>query len=409
MSKKLTQEEFVQKVNDKYDGKYEIVGEYIDAKTPIKIKHKSCGTVFPKIPNKITSKGRNCSCPVCDGYKAKKPLVGINDLWTTHPEIAKLLKNSEDGYKCSKGTNDNIDFLCPYCNGIVNKSIYEVVNRGYLPCPFCSVGKSYPNRFMANLLRTLNIEFIKEYTISPYSYQYDFYFVIKNKKYIVEMDGGIGHGNKEWGGEKDVRGLEIDMIKDDICLKNNIEIIRINCNYENNRFEHIRQSIFNSKLNLLFDFAEIDFNYIDKISCSSLVIDIANYWNNGIRSYDKLMKLTNLSHATVRNYLKNACNKNYISESYENILQKIRYESNKKISNSKSYRIMCDQTKEVFSSIKEAQRQMHVSGIRLYLCGQQAYAGKLPNGTKLTWTKLSNEQYEQMLSKEHSAECSFLI
>lgn len=29
-------------------------------------------------------------CPVCAG---KKVLVGYNDLWTTHPEIAKLLKD----------------------------------------------------------------------------------------------------------------------------------------------------------------------------------------------------------------------------------------------------------------------------------------------------------------------------
>lgn len=29
-------------------------------------------------------------CPVCAG---KKVLIGYNDLWTTHPEIAKLLKD----------------------------------------------------------------------------------------------------------------------------------------------------------------------------------------------------------------------------------------------------------------------------------------------------------------------------
>lgn len=29
-------------------------------------------------------------CPVCAG---KKVLIGYNDLWTTHPEVAKLLKD----------------------------------------------------------------------------------------------------------------------------------------------------------------------------------------------------------------------------------------------------------------------------------------------------------------------------
>ena len=54
MARRLTQEEFVQKVNDKYKGKYEVVGEYVDAQTPIEIKHRSCGTIFPRKPNKIT-------------------------------------------------------------------------------------------------------------------------------------------------------------------------------------------------------------------------------------------------------------------------------------------------------------------------------------------------------------------
>lgn len=409
MSKNLTQDEFVQKVNEKYNGEFEVVSEYVNAKTPVKIRHKACGTVFPRIPNKITTKSRNCTCPICDGYKARTPLMGINDLWSTHPDIAKMLKNPEDGYKVSKGTNGEFDFSCPYCNNTVNKPIFEVVERGYLPCPFCSGGKSYPNRFMANLLRILNVDFISEYKISPYTYLFDFYFIIKNKKYIVEMDGGIGHGNKEWGGCKDFKGLEKDLIKDNICSQNNIKMIRIDCNYTNKRFDYIKQSILNSDLNLLLDFSIIDFSYIDKISCGSQIMQVANFWNDGIKSYDELTLLTNLSHGTVRNYLKKASEYNYVSETYEEILKKIRFASNRKISNSKSYRIMCEQTGEVFCSINEAQRQMGVTGIRNCLTGKQAYAGKLPDGTKLTWTKISNEQYEQMLLKEHSNECSFLM
>lgn len=152
------------------------------------------------------------------------------------------------------------------------------------------------------------------------------------------------------------------------------------------------------------------FKDIDKASCSSLIIDISNYWNNGINSYDQLKELTRLSHATVRTYLKKACENNYITESYNDVLRKIRCSSNKKIAASKSYRIICDQTGELFCSIKEAARKTGVTNIRDYLSGKYTYAGKLSDGTKLTWTKISNEQYEQMLSKEHSnIECSFLM
>lgn len=402
MSKRLTQDEFVQKVNNKYDGKFEVVGDYVNAKTPVQIKHNDCGTIFPRVPNKMTAKGKNCTCPVCDGYKAKKPLIGVNDLWTTHPEIAKLFKNPEDGYKYSKGSNDYADFLCPYCNSIVNKMVYEVVSRNYLPCPCCSSGKSYPNRFMANLLRELGVDFIPEYIIKPYPYYFDFYFKINNKEYIVEMDGGIGHGNKEWGGNKDIKGFETDLIKDKICKDHNITIIRIDCNYLNNRFEYVKKAIINSDLNILFDFNAVNFNQINQNSCSSLIIDVADYWNQGIHSYDKLMVLTNLSHSTIRRYLKEACNNNYIEDKYTDVLREIRYESNQKISFSKSCPIICNQTNEVYVSIKEAQNKTGITNIRMNLCGKYSYAGKLPDGTKLTWTKLSNEEYEQMLTERTS-------
>lgn len=401
MARRLTQEEFVQKVNDKYKGKYEVVGEYVDAQTPIEIKHRSCGTIFPRKPNKITAKGRNCKCPICYGYKFGTPQIGINDLWTTHPEFAKLLKNPEDGFRYSKGCNDKTNFICPHCNGVVNKPVYEVVSRGYLPCPFCSSGKSYPNRFMANLLRNLDIDFIPEYKISSHSYQFDFYFIINSQEYIVEMDGALGHGVKKWGGEKDVEGLERDLIKNKICLDNNIQIIRIDCNYDNNRFEYIKDSILNSDLNLLFDFTSIDFNFIDKLSTTSLIIDIANYWNSGVDSYDELIRLTGLSHDTIRRYMKSACDNNYIKETYEDVCKKIRLASNKKISNSKSQPVMCDQTKEFFASIKDAKLKTGATSINGYLQGKFSYAGKLSDGTKLTWTKLTNEQYEYMLSQKN--------
>ena len=218
MSKKLTQEEFVQKVNEKYNSKYEVVGEYINAKTPIKIKHKSCGIVFERTPNSITSKGKNVFCPVCDGYSGLRPLVGINDLWTTHPDIAKMLKNPEDGYRCSRGYSEKMEFVCKYCGETVLESVSQVVKYNRVSCKFCANGFGYPNRFMANLLKKLNVEFETEYIIKPYPYRFDFYFSVNNQYYVVEMDGGIGHGNKTYDGKKDVAGAETDKIKDDICL-----------------------------------------------------------------------------------------------------------------------------------------------------------------------------------------------
>ena len=411
MAKRLTQEDFVQKVKEKYNDKYEVVSEYIDARTQVKIKHKSCGTIFSRTPNNITAKSKNVYCPVCDGYSSKKPLVGINDLWTSHPEIAKMLKNPEDGNRCSYGTHEKMDFICKYCGEIVNESVYQVVKDNRVTCKFCSDGVRYPNRFMANLLKILNVEFITEYKIKPYPYKFDFCFMVDQHHYIVEMDGGIGHGNKTYDGKNDCIGAKTDLIKDNICYDNNIESIRIDCNYEyHNRFEYIKQSILNSKLNTLFNFKDIDFNYVDRLSCSSLIMDIANYWNSGVKSYEELSKLTTLCRHTIRQYLKDACEKGFINTSYDEVLKEIRLYSNKKIASTKGVKLMCDQTKEIFYSIAFAEKQTGARNIKKFFNGERTYAGKLPDGTKLTWTKLSNEQYEQMLVKETSKkDVSFLL
>ena len=49
MSKRKTHEEFVQEFNKKYNGKFSIVGTYIDCSTPIKIKCNSLYITIGKI------------------------------------------------------------------------------------------------------------------------------------------------------------------------------------------------------------------------------------------------------------------------------------------------------------------------------------------------------------------------
>lgn len=37
-----------------------------------------------------------CKCPVCSGIQV---CVGLNDIWTTNPDLGNLLANPEDGFK----------------------------------------------------------------------------------------------------------------------------------------------------------------------------------------------------------------------------------------------------------------------------------------------------------------------
>lgn len=54
-------------------------------------------------------------CPVCSGRQVQK---GINDLWTTHPDLAARLLDKEDGFRYSFGSNKKLKWLCPECGDI---------------------------------------------------------------------------------------------------------------------------------------------------------------------------------------------------------------------------------------------------------------------------------------------------
>lgn len=397
MSHRLSQEEFIQRVKGIYNDEFEVIDNYIDSKTKIRFKHKKCGTVIERIPNNVLTH-KNMSCPVCNGCSAMKAVKGVTDLWTLRPDVAKLLENPEEGYEYTVHSSKKANFICPCCNNVLYKPILKVTDSG-LSCSYCGKTKSYPNKFMCNLLKALCVEFETEYKISGYDYRYDFYFVLNNNSYAIEMDGGLGHGNKTYEGKEDKIGLKTDYIKDKICKENNINIIRIDCNYKHkNRFKYILKNVKDSELSKIFDLSKVDFDVIDITSSISTLNSVVDLWNNGIRSYDEFYEQLHIPRQTVRRYLQEASNKNIISDTYDEILKSIRKASNKKLQKSKGKHILCVETNQVYISISEATKLTGISSIQRAVDNEHRYAGKLPDGTKLTWKSLTTNEYEKLVS-----------
>lgn len=61
-NKKKTTEEFKQEVYDLTNDEYTVIGEYINSKTKINIKHNVCGTIFNMLPSNFLFGQR---CPAC--------------------------------------------------------------------------------------------------------------------------------------------------------------------------------------------------------------------------------------------------------------------------------------------------------------------------------------------------------
>lgn len=373
-----------------FSNEFSLESEYIKQNIPITVKHKKCGYKFNILPQSV-SRNKSCVCPKCNPSAIKHVIKGINDIATTNPELVHLFKNKEDAYKYKKWSTQYTWYICPCCGNEYYLQIQNVTKAGKVPCDICNDGFSYPNKFMANLLSQLNIAYEKEYSpdwISPK--KYDFYFQINNKNYIVEMDGGLGHGNsfgKPFQKHLD-DGITIDKYKDKMAKNHGISVIRIDCNYTSKRFEYITNSILNSYLAELFDLNAIDFKKCDLASNDNIFRAVLIDLQNGLYDTKVLSRKHNLGESTIRNYINTAIESNIISQKAVN---QYRFESRKKkISDSKNQKVLCIETNEIFDSYKDANKKYRAA-LSQYFNKNGKSSGKLPDGTKLTWKKLNED------------------
>lgn len=248
--------------------------------------------------------GNGCSacCP-----NPQVVVQGINDIPTTAPWMVKYFQNPEDAKKYTKTSHKKIVPICTDCGRVRSKSIrisYIYIKHS-VGCS-CSDGQSYPNKFCFNLLEQLSIKFETEYSpewIKPK--RYDFYFELNNKKYIVEMDGSLGHGNTDnlMNGQTKEESKEIDNYKDRLAKENNVKVIRIDS--QTSEVNYIKNNILNSELNELFNLSDVDWLECEEFALSNLVKKACELKrdNSDITTLD-IANILKLNKRTIAEYLK---------------------------------------------------------------------------------------------------------
>lgn len=128
--------------------------------------------------------GRLRTCKMCN-----HPTIAESDpefaTWFVDPAIPRQLPG---------GSHQHADFYCPRCGKIVrDKSIHNVHKRREVPCPYCTNGVSYPERYLMALLEQLQVPFVRQYSAqlpgaaSRARYRYDFYDPERNL--LIETHG----------------------------------------------------------------------------------------------------------------------------------------------------------------------------------------------------------------------------
>lgn len=219
--KKLTTKEIKERICSIEGNKYELLSEYVNAKTKIKIKHVACGHEYEVRWGHFQS-GRRCpKCTNCYRY--------------TDSEISKLISKITNGEytKLSEYKNNKTKFKIKHNTcGHEYEIAWNRFQRGDR-CPKCNQSKG--EKFIEDYLTNQNISFATQVKFNDCRHKntlpFDFGIVNNDKKIIalIEFDGKQHFEPvKAWGGKERLKQNQLrDKIKNDYCKEQNIPLLRI--------------------------------------------------------------------------------------------------------------------------------------------------------------------------------------
>lgn len=368
MSKRKTHEEYVLEVASK-NPNIEVVGNYIDAKTPILHRCKIDGHEWHVHPNNILNYR---GCPVCSGRTIGRAPKYLNSIWASEYRTFFSQYMTEEQMKsimphCGK----KINLLCPNCSKPKMISPNMLIRQGF-GC-VCGDGQSFPNKFVYNVLTQLKLETQQEY--SPEwagRFRYDEYL---NKYNIIIENHGIQHYEEF---PLSVRTLveeqQNDIAKYNLAKENGInEYVVINC--KKPTMEWIKSSIMQSRLPQILNFTESDIDWTQSMAYAShnLIKDAAMMFNDGMRVSDIAIELQKDSH-TITKWLKRATQIGWCVYTPK-----------------KPCQIYCIEMNMTFSSKSAAARATHTSAasINRHIKGDYQYAGRHPQTNEpLHWEEM---------------------
>ena len=277
----------------------ELVTEYVSVNKKVKVKCLTHNYIWEASPSNLL---RGTKCPVCTGRVALK---GVNDISTTAPNILKYITNINDAYTHTCNSHDKIHFTCPDCGHIEMKTIKNVFRQGFC-CSVCGDGISYPNKFARAFLKQLPVDYLDfEYSpewITPK--RYDNYFEYQNKKYILEMDGDFHFKDNRMNSITKEQIKKDDYYKNHLAMQNGIYVIRIDCRQPN--AEYIINKINDSVLAFIFNLNIVDWNQCDFYATSNFAKEVCEFYqiNKDKMSYKDIQKYFSISEQTFIRYKK---------------------------------------------------------------------------------------------------------
>lgn len=223
MAPKMTNEDFLIKLKEKVGDEYTVLGEYVNVRTKILMKHNICGFQYEVRPNDF-QQGKRCA--KCAGNLAKTHESFLQ-------EIYDLVGTEYTVISDYVSVNDYVTVKHNKCG-----NIYEVTPSNFLyrerRCARCKHSKG--EKRVEEFLKENNLNYKTQYFfkdligIGGAYLRFDFaVFEGKGLKCLIEYDGEFHFKPEKFtGGECGLKKQqERDKMKDEYCKTNNIPLIRI--------------------------------------------------------------------------------------------------------------------------------------------------------------------------------------
>lgn len=223
MSHRLTPQEFQNRIQAKFGNQFEILSDYVNNQTKVKMKCNHCGNIIYKSPNKMMGVC-NEGCYICSGknhYKTREVLQSeVNDKYPGQYLIIGEYVKARQPLKVKR-------IKCGHEYNISPDNLLR--GKG---CPKCSIKQSHYMDYVEDILNNMGIKYIKEKRFDDCKNQralpFDYY--IPDMNICIEVDGEFHYVENSFYNNIHSTYDNIimrDRIKDTYCMNNNIKLIRL--------------------------------------------------------------------------------------------------------------------------------------------------------------------------------------
>lgn len=230
-----TTSEFQNLLNDIFDNQFDVLSEYINNETKVKLLCKKCGHVIEKMPSKMTGKARE-GCYICSGknhFKTREILQ--NEVDIKFPNTYQILGE----YVKARQPLQVQRLDCGH--------VYDVSPDNLLRgkgCPRCGIRQSHFMDIVEDYLNKHHITYVKEKRfadcINIRTLPFDYYLTDEN--ICIEVDGQFHYKQTTFAHRNNTAALEDikkrDAIKTLYCQTHTIKLIRLPY-FEEQNFETI--------------------------------------------------------------------------------------------------------------------------------------------------------------------------